>query len=145
MPGEHVPGEHVTDLNGCARCHGDGHEGLVFKPLEHAVEDADGEYTHWAPCPTNGEPILMRFQDKDSPVVTLYVPVDRDMLERLYDGVDVSHVRAVKNDDGTHQFVFTAAEQLLAHPTHAHCVPRRDYDALMNQMASLQAKADASN
>lgn len=48
------------DLVGCARCHGDGHKGLKFAKLTHPVDDPTGEYTHWAPCPTNGEPILLR-------------------------------------------------------------------------------------
>lgn len=55
--------EFVMDLVGCARCHGDGHEKLTFKKLTHAFEP-DGvkeAYTHWAACPTNGEPILMAF------------------------------------------------------------------------------------
>jgi hypothetical protein len=49
------------------RCHGDGHEGIVFKPLTYPVHHGAVQgietgivYTHWAPCPTNGEPILLR-------------------------------------------------------------------------------------
>jgi hypothetical protein len=58
--------ERVVDLRGCARCHGDGHKQLVFRPLTHPVEMGDGTMTHWAmthwaPCPTNGEPILMGY------------------------------------------------------------------------------------
>lgn len=50
----------TVDLRGCARCLGDGHPGLEFKPLTHPVEIGDEvRYTHWALCPTNGEPILM--------------------------------------------------------------------------------------
>lgn len=53
-------------IRGCARCRGDGHEDVVWKPLTHAIEDTDGTlWTHWAPCPTNGEPILMRSFKKD--------------------------------------------------------------------------------
>ncbi len=51
----------VSSIRGCARCHGPGHENVEWKPLTHPIEDSDGtEWTHWAPCPTNGEPILMR-------------------------------------------------------------------------------------
>lgn len=48
------------DQKGCARCDGEGHRGMVFKRLTHPVE-RNGEitYTHWAPCPANGEPILL--------------------------------------------------------------------------------------
>jgi hypothetical protein len=54
-------GESITyDLVGCARCHGDGHPQITFEPLTFPyVEDNGTEMTHWAPCPTNGEPILM--------------------------------------------------------------------------------------
>lgn len=50
----------VVDVVGCARCHGDGHAGLKFMPLTYPyIEDGGTEMTHWAPCPTNGEPILL--------------------------------------------------------------------------------------
>lgn len=51
----------IMDIVGCARCHGEGHEGLFFYELAHPVETREGEVlaTHWARCPTNGEPILM--------------------------------------------------------------------------------------
>ncbi len=48
----------TTDLVGCARCHGDGHPGIEFKLLTFPVEIESTTMTHWAPCPTNGEPIL---------------------------------------------------------------------------------------
>lgn len=53
----------TVDLPGCARCHGDGHDGLLFSPLTHPVVDGEGTWTHWAPCPTNGEPILLQVND----------------------------------------------------------------------------------
>lgn len=35
--------------------------GMEYLPLAHPVVGPDGTtWTHWAPCPTNGEPILMR-------------------------------------------------------------------------------------
>lgn len=55
----------TVDLVGCARCHGDGHPGLQFKPLTHPVEHHDDVIgTHFALCPTNGEPILMRTEPR---------------------------------------------------------------------------------
>lgn len=58
--GDPLESEPVTiDINGCARCHGEGHERVEFKPLAHPVPSVYGPLTHWAPCPTNGEPILM--------------------------------------------------------------------------------------
>jgi len=47
-------------LEGCARCQGDGHEDMTFVPLTFPLE-REGMVvgTHWAPCPTNGEPIIM--------------------------------------------------------------------------------------
>ena len=44
---------------GCARCRGDGHEDVWWMPLTHSVELGGMNFTHWAPCPTNGQPILM--------------------------------------------------------------------------------------
>lgn len=61
-PGTKCPdGRKILDLIGCARCHGDGHERLVFKELTHPVTfpGVDGVVaTHWALCPTTNEPIL---------------------------------------------------------------------------------------
>lgn len=50
----------TVDIIGCARCHGDGHKGLSFKPLTHPVTENDRTlFTHWTTCPTTYEPILM--------------------------------------------------------------------------------------
>jgi hypothetical protein len=47
------------DLVGCARCLGDGHDGLEFRRLTHPIILNGGiEATRWATCPTTGEPIL---------------------------------------------------------------------------------------
>lgn len=61
-------------ITSCARC-GQDHAEIVFKQLTHPVQLFEDSrvrnaaffrtpsaqmYTHWAPCPTNGEPILMR-------------------------------------------------------------------------------------
>lgn len=53
------------DQEGCARCGGDGHPGITFTRLTHPSEPCPGmRGTHWAPCPTNGEPIILFFFDK---------------------------------------------------------------------------------
>lgn len=54
--------EYVTDLRGCARCRGEGHPALTFTQLVYPIEVEEGDFTYWAPCPTNGEPILMRVE-----------------------------------------------------------------------------------
>jgi len=51
----------MIDLVGCARCDGEGHPGLTFRPLTFPLEQEGAEpLTHWASCPTNGEPILLK-------------------------------------------------------------------------------------
>lgn len=47
------------DIRQCARC-GRDHAALPFLRLQRPMEDADGvDWTHWATCPTTGEPVLM--------------------------------------------------------------------------------------
>lgn len=46
--------EIVIDVGQCARCHGD-HMNVRFKRLR--VQDE--RYSHWAPCPNNGDPIML--------------------------------------------------------------------------------------
>lgn len=44
----------------CARC-GQDHNSVVFMPLKRPVEyEGKVVWTHWAPCPVTGEPILVR-------------------------------------------------------------------------------------
>lgn len=56
----------IAHITGCARC-GGSHEGIVarrmarpFAPAE-AFDPQRGQltWTHWALCPTNGDPILI--------------------------------------------------------------------------------------
>lgn len=57
-------------LINCARCGGE-HD-ATFKPLtnpipffeqdERTLEFNEYSFTHWSPCPVNGEPILMFIQ-----------------------------------------------------------------------------------
>ena len=49
-------------VRACARC-GLDHPELTFKPLTSPC----GDFTHWCPCPTNGEPILMSMDDTSVP------------------------------------------------------------------------------
>jgi hypothetical protein len=53
---------YTTAISNCARCHGN-HDRLRFSKLTHPMEAEPGvkayTYTYWAPCPTNGEPVLM--------------------------------------------------------------------------------------
>jgi hypothetical protein len=48
----------ISNVRGCARCGGD-HPKLEFKKFKNPCI----ERTHWALCPTTGEPILMRITD----------------------------------------------------------------------------------
>ena len=61
------PPLHVTGITNCARC-GCAHENLEFKemaqPLTLYPDTSDVlketiVFTHWCPCPTNGDPILL--------------------------------------------------------------------------------------
>lgn len=63
--------EFFMDQIGCARCHGDGHEQLLFRKFQHAFEPDGVEeaYTHWAICPKLREPILLAFfEESDTKV-----------------------------------------------------------------------------
>ncbi len=46
----------VHGIRNCARCGGE-HAVLEFGELSRPTSHG---HTHWAPCPTNGEPILLR-------------------------------------------------------------------------------------
>jgi hypothetical protein len=49
-----------SNVIGCARC-GHEHNRLVFEQFIEPVVEGDGTtWTHWARCPTNGQPILLR-------------------------------------------------------------------------------------
>lgn len=53
-----------TPVRNCARC--GGNHDLAFQPLTNPP----ASYTHWAPCPTSGQPILMRVEDDLASEVT---------------------------------------------------------------------------
>jgi hypothetical protein len=50
-----VKAEITVDVKHCARC-GKDHEKVIFKKLTQPGP----RHSHWAPCPTNQEPIMMR-------------------------------------------------------------------------------------
>lgn len=52
-----LPKRVTVDVKRCARC-GKDHKQLSFTSLTSLIRRGS-RYTHWAPCPTNGEPILM--------------------------------------------------------------------------------------
>jgi hypothetical protein len=56
----------VGKLVDCARC-GRDHKGIMLRPLERpiAMEDGTLVFTHWAPCPANGDPIVQRIIEPD--------------------------------------------------------------------------------
>lgn len=59
----------VTDLVGCARCEGEGHNGITFEPLLRPVEfDGVLVATHWALCPLTREPIMMLNDEIELPL-----------------------------------------------------------------------------
>lgn len=50
----------MAGVGNCARC-GMNHQSLRFERLLHEIRDSDGTvWTHWARCPTNGQPVLLR-------------------------------------------------------------------------------------
>lgn len=58
----------IIDLEGCARCLGDGHPGLEFRRLTHPADTTRGIiFTHWATCPVNGEPIFYAKLEMEPP------------------------------------------------------------------------------
>lgn len=55
----------TLDQQGCARCTADSHDGMTFLPLTYPIRLGGEKLTHWAPCPTNGEPILLLVSEKE--------------------------------------------------------------------------------
>lgn len=69
----------ISNVTGCARCGGD-HESLLFKALAQPfapIEASGVSWTHWAKCPTNGEPVLLRVVADDwMPTIDLIADVE---------------------------------------------------------------------
>jgi hypothetical protein len=60
---------HVGNQSGCARCGADEHLRLTYLPFTHFIDMGDSFVaTHWAHCPTNGEPILLCQGPKAAPI-----------------------------------------------------------------------------
>lgn len=60
---------HVNGITGCARCGGD-HEHVEARRMAQPFAPAEAgglTWTHWAPCPTNGDPILIMVTADASP------------------------------------------------------------------------------
>lgn len=61
------PASERHQIQACPRC-GEPHLDVVFKPLGRpSISKLDGvegavRHSHWATCPTTGEPILMRWR-----------------------------------------------------------------------------------
>lgn len=49
-------------LEGCARC-GGVHKNLTFSRMARPVQNEDGDLQFWAPCPANGDPILLHMDE----------------------------------------------------------------------------------
>lgn len=48
-------------IDACARC-GDDHEGLAIYRFERPLAAGGVTYDHWALCPSNDDPILVRIE-----------------------------------------------------------------------------------
>lgn len=59
----HADGTVVTDIEDCARCGGQ-HKDAKFSPLDRPMAPKDVTsvvWGFWAPCPTNGQPMMLCF------------------------------------------------------------------------------------
>lgn len=85
---EHVQNRAVQD---CTRCRQD-HAGLRFLPLKHPT----AEGTHWARCPTNGEPILAVIEPA---TIQAAASSDEGKAFRLAGASEGLTIEAAKGDD----------------------------------------------
>lgn len=51
----------ISIFESCVRC-GDTHEDLDFERLDPPMDVGGVEFTHWALCPTNNTPILLKVE-----------------------------------------------------------------------------------
>lgn len=102
-----VKEETIVELSDCSRC-ALAHRDLVFKQLTRPLytENNREVYTHWTPCPTNGEPIMMRVLEKNKYNKAIFsepvpvdmskpapvLPVDRSAVTTLH-GTPIEEVR----------------------------------------------------
>lgn len=69
------------NIRECARC-GQDHNGIVYNEFTNPVILGDLVITHWVPCPTNGEPILM-FHPKEGEEA-IGKPIEEDTNIHLF-------------------------------------------------------------
>lgn len=82
----------------CARCGGD-HENVDTKPFAQPFRLGVDTWTHWAPCPTNGDPILVTGEaSSEDEVVYLVKDGERQDLELFAHEADADAY--VKQNDG---------------------------------------------
>jgi len=72
------------NIQNCARCGGD-HEGLEFTPF-HCVGGIPA-YSHFAPCPANGQPILMKVVDDSELTLENYLKAAEDVIRENGDWI----------------------------------------------------------
>lgn len=91
----------LSKIRGCARCGGD-HDHLVFRIFSQpfAPREAHGiTWTHWAPCPATGDPILLSITDTLAKTDEEKASVlEQQRLARLYVGGDRSVISKIEMD-----------------------------------------------
>lgn len=71
---------HITEIVGCARCDGN-HEHLAARAMARPFAPAEAGglvWTHWASCPTNGDPVLVMAtanEGRHEPLPTYVKPI----------------------------------------------------------------------
>jgi hypothetical protein len=61
----------IRSITACARC-GGGHEDVIARHRARPFAPAEAGglvWTHWAPCPTSGDPILIMVEPPRAPWV----------------------------------------------------------------------------
>lgn len=73
----------VNTVRLCARC-GETHEKLEFDELTNPMFSDLGErWGWWAPCPTNGQPILLKIADPDNQANRrMYAEIENEVIRQ---------------------------------------------------------------
>jgi hypothetical protein len=72
-----LPKQFPVNVSECSRCGGD-HIGVIVKvmAIPHAPKNANDQvWNYWAPCPTNGDPMLFQVEP-EVVLVPIEVPVE---------------------------------------------------------------------
>lgn len=134
----------VKLISCCARC-GKDHPDVTFEPFKRP----HGEWTHWAACPTNGQPILMRItadethEEAPSAGVSLKDPASQAMQQRMEErfAAGRSAVGAQpKPEPADHVELPTGAKRSNAYPP-GKVFPAR-YDLLFRNATALRRLAE---